>query len=250
MSETLLACERLVIGYGGRGLVPPIDLAVRRGDFVAVVGRNGSGKSTWFRTLVGMQAPVSGRVVRGSARSAYVPQTAGLDSALPVRAREVVAWGRLSGWNFLNPLGGRREHAAVASALERAGATPLAHRRFRELSEGQKQRVLLARVLATEADVVLLDEPTAAMDVVAERETMERLSRLARESAKAVIVITHELSVAREWANQVLFIDREAPASVVGDAATVFCHPAFKRQYGDDYCEHAAQPRRSLGPAV
>src|SRR5215217_8421005 len=98
----LISCDRLVVGYGGTPLLPAFDLHVKRGSFVVVVGRNGSGKSTWFKTLLGMQPPVSGAVVKGAGlRSAYVPQTAAIDSVLPLRAHEVVLWGRLSGWGFL-----------------------------------------------------------------------------------------------------------------------------------------------------
>ncbi|QRK07716.1 metal ABC transporter ATP-binding protein [Archangium violaceum] len=251
-SDLLLCCEDLVIGYQGKALLPPINLQVRRGTFLAVIGRNGSGKSTWFKTLLGLQNPVSGRVFRSGpdVRSAYVPQSSGIDGMLPVRSRELVHWGRLSGWNFLRPFSTQKDRMAVEAALESAGAGPIANRPYRELSEGQKQRALLARVLATEADLVLLDEPTAAMDAVAERETMQRLAELARTQRLAVVVVSHDLRVAAEFANQLLFVDREAPAVVLGDATTVFCHPAFRHQYGDDYCPRHPPSGHPLGPAA
>ncbi|MBU8896884.1 metal ABC transporter ATP-binding protein [Corallococcus sp. H22C18031201] len=222
-------------------MLPPIDLTVRRGQFVAVIGRNGSGKSTWFKTLLGLIEPVSGSVSRAGphVRSAYVPQTSAIDALLPVRTRELTAWGRLSGWNFLRPFAARSDRHAVDTAIDTAGARAIAHRPYRELSEGQKQRALLARVIATEADLVLLDEPTAAMDAVAERETMQRLCALSRERGLGVVVVSHDLIVAAEHADVLLFVDRETSAIVMGDARTVFCHPAFRRQYGDDYCQRA-----------
>jgi ABC-type Mn2+/Zn2+ transport system ATPase subunit len=248
-AELLLSCEELVIGFGGKPLLPPISLQVRRGDFVAVVGRNGSGKSTWFKTLLGLQPPVSGRIVKGrpSLKSAYIPQTAGIDSLLPVRPREMVLWGRLSGWNFLRPFATRDDRRVAEAALDTAGARAFAHRPYRELSEGQKQRALLARVIASEADLVLLDEPTAAMDAVAERETMQRLAALAREQRIGMVVVSHDLAMAAAHADTLLFLDRESPAIVVGDARAVFCHPAFRHQYGDEYCAHASSGSR-LGP--
>ncbi|WIG96578.1 metal ABC transporter ATP-binding protein [Myxococcus sp. SDU36] len=243
--DALLTCEKLVIGYDGKAILPPIDLTIRRGQFVAVVGRNGSGKSTWFRTLLGMQPPVSGTISRASAqvRSAYVPQTSAIDSLLPLRAGELTAWGRLRGWSFLWPFARKADRQAVQSALETAGAKAFAARPYRELSEGQKQRTLLARLVATEADLVLLDEPTAAMDAVAERETMQRLCTLSRERGLGVVVVCHDLEVAAEHADVLVFVDRETSAFVMGDARTVFCHPAFRRQYGDEYCHRAP-----LGP--
>ncbi len=251
-SDLLLCCEDLVVGYNGQPLLPAISLQIRRGTFLSVIGRNGSGKSTWFKTLLGMLPPVSGSVARTSERvkSAYVPQTSGIDALLPVRSRELVQWGRLSGWNFLWPFPKKQDRALVESALDSAGARPIANRPYRDLSGGQKQRALLARVLATEADLVLLDEPTAAMDAVAERETMRRLAELARERRLAVVVVSHDLRVAAEFADQLLFVDREAPAVVLGDANTVFCHPAFRHQYGDEYCPRHPSSGHPLGPAT
>ncbi|WP_309897377.1 metal ABC transporter ATP-binding protein [Archangium sp.] len=246
----LLCCEELVVGYNGKQMLPAIDLQIRRGTFLSVIGRNGSGKSTWFKTLLGMLPPVSGSVARTSERvkSAYVPQTSGIDALLPVRSHELVQWGRLCGWNFLWPFAKKQDRQVVRTALESAGATLIANRPYRDLSEGQKQRALLARVLATEADFVLLDEPTASMDAVAERETMQRLSELTRGPRRlAVVVVSHDLEVAAEFSDQILFVDKDAPAIVLGDPKTVFCHPAFRHKYGDDYCPVHPRAHPPLG---
>ncbi len=239
--ELLLSCEDLAVGFGDKPLLPAFSLQIRRGSFISVVGRNGSGKSTWFKTLLGMLPPVAGRVVKNKPelKCSYVPQTVGIDSVLPMRPKEMVLWGRLAGWNFLNPFASRHDRKVAEAALDTAGAREFALRPYRELSEGQKQRSLLARVLASEAELVLLDEPTAAMDAVAERETMRRLVQLARERNMAVIVVSHDLGLAAEHADTMVFLDRETPSVVVGDSQTVFCHPAFRHQYGDEYCARA-----------
>lgn len=249
--ERLLSCEQLVIGYGGKGLLPPMQVEVARGSFLAVVGRNGSGKSTFFKTLLGLLPPVSGRITKGNpkVKTAYVPQTSSIDPILPVRPKEMVLWGRLSGWNFLRPFTTREDHAVASAALDSAGARPIANRPYRELSEGQKQRTLLARLIATEADMVLLDEPTAAMDAVAERETMQRLAQLTRERRIAVVVVSHDLHVSAEYADSLLFFDKEGGTVVGGDARTVFCHPAFRHQYGDEYCTREPSGK-GLGPVT
>jgi zinc transport system ATP-binding protein len=163
----LLRCDDLVIGYAGRPLLPAFDLEVRRGRILLVVGRNGAGKSTWLKTLLGLVPPVSGRIVRSQPppRMAYIPQSAGLDEILPVRAGRVVSWGRLRRWSFLMPFAGRADHQACRGALEQAAAADLIDQPFHALSGGQQQRVLFARLLASEADLALLDEPTASMDV-------------------------------------------------------------------------------------
>lgn len=232
MSEPeLLRCAGLTLGYGGRALLPPIDLSVRAGEFWAVVGRNGSGKSTWFRTVLGLQAPVAGVVDRcaGKGRYAYVAQRMSFDELWPMTAEEVVTLGLLRRWSFLRPQAG---HARVAEALDAVGATALRHRSFRSLSEGQKQRVLLARMVASGAALALLDEPTAAMDAVAEREAMALLDALRRRFGLAVLVVSHHLEATRAFADRALFLDPDDQAVVVGTAAEVFRHPAFTARYG------------------
>lgn len=228
----LLRCERLVVGHGGRPLLPACDFEVQPGRLTMVLGRNGSGKTTFFRTVLGLLPPVSGRVRRGpGVRLSYVGQGLALDRILPLRARDVVAWGRLTGWSFL----GRRNGGARAAcdrALAEAGAASLADRPFRDLSEGQKQRVLLARMLAAEPQVGFLDEPTAAMDAVAEEEAIAHLSRLARERGLAIVVISHVLGLASRFADEVIFLDRDDGVVVNGPPAVVFQHPSFRRQFG------------------
>lgn len=228
MNESPLSCAGLVVGYGGRALLPPLTVALGRGEFWAVVGRNGSGKTTWFKTMLGLLRPLSGEVRRGGARLSYVPQRTGYDDLWPVTARDVVAMGIERGRSFFVP--GPRP--GVADALAAVGATELGERPFRSLSEGQKQRVLLARVVASHADVVFLDEPTAAMDPVAEQEALVLLDDVRRRFGTTIVVVSHFLGVAREHADRVLFMDRPAQAVVLGAPDDVFAHPVFQARYG------------------
>jgi zinc transport system ATP-binding protein len=230
----LLRASSLVVGWNGEALLPPIDVAVRAGEVLAVVGRNGSGKSTWFKTMLGLTPPVSGSIERAAgARVAYVPQSTALDPLLPLAAIDVVAWGRLSSWSFLRPFASRADRDACRHALAQVGAGDLATRALRELSKGQRQRVMFARLLAAEADVVLLDEPTAAMDAVAEREAAELLLRLARDRGMAVVVVSHDQELPSRWADRVMICDREGGQVVVGSRDEVIAHGAFARHYGE-----------------
>lgn len=243
-TDVLLRCEKLVIGYAGHGLLSPFDLEVRRGRILLVVGRNGAGKSTWLKTLLGLVPPVSGRIASSQPRPrmAYIPQSAGLDDILPVRAGRVVSWGRLRRWGFLIPFAGRADHQACRSALEQAGAASLPEslidKPFHALSGGQQQRVLFARLLASEADLALLDEPTASMDVPGQVEAYERIAWLARERHMAVIVVSHTIGTAAAFADEVLFVDRSGEdrardaAVVRGTPAEVSAHPRFVRVFG------------------
>jgi zinc transport system ATP-binding protein len=243
VTDPLVRCRALEVGHAGAALLPPIDLEVRPGEFWAVIGRNGSGKTSWLRTLLGLLPPVAGKVERknGSIRFAYLPQKAALDEQYPLLAREVVGMGAERGWSFL----GRPRKSAradVERALAEMGVGALAERPFRQLSEGQKQRVLLARVGASSADLAILDEPTSAMDAVAEREAFQLLSELRRRRPLAIVVVSHYLGLLREYADRALLLDRDTPAVVVGSVEQVFSHDAFHHGYGDDACAGRGLP--------
>ncbi len=230
MKPALIQCRGLLVGYEGRAVLPPIDVDVRAGSFVVVAGRNGSGKSTWFRTALGLLPPVGGSLVRAdSVRPTYMPQRMRFDDLTPVTVAQVVGMGTLRGWSFLRPGGG----AQAAAAMERLGITSLAGRTFRSLSEGQKQKVLLARIVASGANIALLDEPTAAMDHAAERETLEVLASLHRELGLAVVVVSHHLAAAVPFATDAIFFDPDAGQVVAGSAREVFRHPAFLARHGE-----------------
>lgn len=240
MSEALIECHDLVVGHDGRPLLPPISLTIRRGDFVAVLGRNGAGKSTWLKTVLRLIPPISGHTTRGvAARLAYVPQVGALDDVVPVRAAEVVLWGSLEGWGFLRPFASRADRTSRDQALDAAQAQEFARRPYRDLSQGQKQRILFARMLALRADVAILDEPTAAMDALAEREALDRLAALASTRSMAIVIVAHDPGVAAEFADRVLFLDRDDQAVVTGDTEAVFADPRFRRHYGEARRRHA-----------
>jgi zinc transport system ATP-binding protein len=230
----LFACQKLRVGISGRAILPAIDMAVSAGQFWAVVGRNGAGKTTWLKTLLGLLPPVSGRVLSaGDVRVSYLPQRSGLDDLYPLLAREVVSLGAERGWSFLGGVGARRHADKVERALAEVGAQELAERPFRSLSEGQKQRVLFARLVAGDAEVAILDEPTSAMDRVAEREAFELIRKLQADHGLAVLVVSHYLSIVREFADRALLLDADAEQVVVGTPQQVFEHPAFRKRYGD-----------------
>lgn len=227
---SVMRCEGLVVGYGGKGLLPPITVSLGKGEFWAVLGRNGSGKTTWFRTMLGLLPAISGAVERApDARVSYVPQRTGFDELWPLTAAQVVELGTHRGWSFVRRTRARDE---VRRALALVGASELERRTFRSLSEGQKQRVLLARLAAARPDVAFLDEPTAAMDAVAEREALETLDHIRKEIGVTIAVVSHDLSVARDFAERALFIDRATPVVVTGSVPEVFASPAFHARYG------------------
>lgn len=228
----LLTCRSLEIGFE-RALLPPVDLAIRAGELWAVVGMNGSGKTTWMRTVLGLEPPVAGTVERAPGlRVAYVPQAASLDPIFPVLVRDVVLMGTLR----RERLGGFTGHAArkaVRTALARVGVAGLEKKAFRDLSGGQRQRVLIARALVSQAQLFFLDEPTSALDRQAEETVLQLIDGLRREPGCAVAVVTHHLQVLRSVADHALLLDREPPSAVAGTAAQVLESAGYRRLFGE-----------------
>ena len=215
--EALVSCVDLVVGHRGKALLPPISLTLRRGEIWAVIGRNGSGKTSFMKSVLSLHPPISGEVrrERGGLRIAYLAQRQAYDDFYPLLARDVVGMGLERQRTFWRrPLRDRDER--IARALARCGAAELAERPFRQLSEGQKQRVLFARVAVGEPDLALLDEPTSAMDLVAERESFELIARLAAELRLSVVIVSHYLGVVRKFADRALLLDRELGSVVQG----------------------------------
>lgn len=230
----LFSCQQLRVGFSGRAILPAIDLTIATGQFWAVVGRNGAGKTTWLKTLLGLLPPVSGSVQSApSVRVCYLPQRSGLDDLYPLLAREVVSLGAERGWSFLGNFNAAQRRKQADRALAEVGGQDLAERPFRSLSEGQKQRVLFARLVAGEAEVAILDEPTSAMDRVAEREAFELIRKLQASHGLAVLVVSHYLSIVREFADRALLLDADAEQVVLGTPQQVFEHEAFRKRYGD-----------------
>lgn len=230
-ASPLIVCDALRVGYSGKPLLPAISLSLEPGQFWAVIGRNGAGKSTFFKTLLGLLPAVGGTCARPdpAVPLAYVPQRYAFDPLTPVTAWDVVEMGLLRGWSFLRP---GADRARVEQALAEVEATDLSGHLFRSLSEGQKQRVLLARVLASGARLVLLDEPTAAMDAVAQKEAMARLDALRRRHGLCVVMVSHHLPIAFRYADRMLFLDPDAAAVLVGTPDHIKHLPAFHQRYG------------------
>jgi iron complex transport system ATP-binding protein len=210
--------ERLTIGYRQRAqkvIAADLSLSLADGELVCLIGPNGAGKTTLIRTLAGMQKPLSGRVMlRGQdisqltpialARMLSVVLTDRIDPGM-LTAREVVALGRHphTGW------GARltdRDHAAVEDAIATVDGRALADRQFRDLSDGERQKIMIARALAQSPSLLILDEPTAFLDLPRRIEVMRVLRKLASERGVAVLVSTHDLDLALRSADRLWLI--------------------------------------------
>ncbi len=194
---SLLRVEALTVEYRKRGVVRDVSFSVHEGDFIAVVGPNGAGKTTLLRAIAGLARPTRGMVTHASAPGsscAYLPQ--GGELPPDFRAREVVELGRIPRQSFWGRQSGA-DRVAVDAALAATKASHLAERCMRELSGGERQRVSLARVLAQESRVLLLDEPLTHLDVEHQLDLLELLAARVRSGGAAVVTL-HDLSLAAE----------------------------------------------------
>ncbi len=212
-------------GYGDRVALESVNLEVPLGALVAVVGPNGGGKSTLLKLIAGMLKPWEGTIEvlgasagREARRVAYVPQAELVDWSFPVNVWTVAMMGR---YPRLGPLRqpGRADHDAVATALERVGMADRAHSPIGALSGGQRRRAFLARALAAEVDLYLLDEPVTGVDVPTQEAIMELLGGEA-EKGKAVVATTHDLGAAVRHFRSVVAINRRIVASGPSDIVT------------------------------
>jgi len=198
-----VAISGLTAGYGDRAAISDVSLSLASGSLTAIFGPNGGGKSTLLKCIAGLMQPWSGSIeVLGAAvgvhaaRVAYVPQAEQVDWSFPIAVDEVVMMGRTP---RIGPFGraGAADRAAVAEALERVDMVDLASRQIGELSGGQRRRVFIARALAADPELYLLDEPVTGVDPVTQEKIMNILDAEAARG-RTVIATTHDLACAAQ----------------------------------------------------
>ena len=235
----VLEADAVSFAYPRQPVLDCTSFSVQPGEFVALVGPNGSGKSTLLRLLLGLARPQSGRVallgepperLRERWRVGYVPQRPVLPDALPATVEEVVASGRLArrGW-------WRRLRADDREAIDHAldSVSLLGHRRhlLTELSGGQQQRAFIAKALASEPDLLVLDEPVAGVDADSQRRFRDSLVRLVRDHGAAVLLVSHELGAVAGDLDRVLVLRRGkivfdgTPAELTAAGVSLGIHP-------------------------
>ena len=203
----ILAFEHADLGYGRRTVLADLNLVLNRGDFLGIVGPNGTGKTTVLKAMLGILKPLSGQLRRDSgARFGYVPQRQFIDEVYPLTVMDVALMGR---YPLLSIFGraSRRDKDFVIECLRHVGIVDLAGRAYRELSGGQKQRTLIARALAGEPQVLILDEPTNDMDIGSEHAIMELLKHLHDKDGITIVMVSHLLNIVANYAKKLALID-------------------------------------------
>ena len=230
----LLDIDTVSAGYEGRSALEAVSMQVTGGQRVAVVGPNGAGKSTLFKVVAGIHRPTTGTVrvsggdPGGHVCIAYIEQNADLNWRFPVTVEDVVAMGRIARVGYLRRLR-RADRAIVATAMERVSITALRRRQIGELSGGQRQRMFIARALAQEAELLMLDEPFAGLDADACRQLESTLDALG--DTVTVLLATHDLGVA-ERMGRVALLNRRLIGC--GPASEVLVADRLTQAYGSN----------------
>ena len=219
----LVDIRKLAFAYRDQRVLEGITLTIRSGEYVGIIGPNGGGKTTLLKLILGMLAPTDGSVHVRIPRHeiGYVPQRAGsIELSFPATVREVVESGRVRprGW-FLR----RDDRTAVDEALATTGVAHLAARRIVTLSGGERQRVLIARALAARPKMLVLDEPTTAVDIMRQEELYAFLRDLHTKAGMTIVVVSHDIDALSHEVSRVICLNRHlvchgAPSEVMKHA--------------------------------
>ncbi len=234
LDQPILALHNVSARYNGHFALEDVSFELIAGEQVAVVGPNGAGKSTLFKLIAGVLPASSGQVtVYGSQPGghiciAYVPQRSQVDWRFPVSVADVVMMGRVGKLGlFRRP--GKKDWDLVHQSLQVVGMDNLARRQIGELSGGQQQRVFIARALAQEAELMLMDEPLTGLDVPSQQDIFEVLAAL-RARRVTVMIATHDLNLAAERFDRVMLLNRRLLG--LGTPAVVFTPERLLLAYG------------------
>jgi zinc transport system ATP-binding protein len=212
MNENVIEIRNLSFSYNGLPVLADVDLDVRAGDFMAMIGPNGGGKTTLIKLMLGLHSAdsgtilVFGRLPRDvSHRIGYVPQDVHINKEFPISVLDVVLMGALNPGRWRSRPS-RADRIAAQNALDKVDMAPFRNRRIGELSGGQKQRVFVARALISEPELLFLDEPTASIDTKGQRDFYVRLEELNKNIT--IIVVSHDLMVVSEYVRSVACVNQ------------------------------------------
>ncbi|API88000.1 peptide transporter [Marinilactibacillus sp. 15R] len=233
--------HQLTVAYDAKPVLWNTSVAFKKGKLTAIVGPNGAGKSTLIKTILDFIKPVTGQIEYfvGKQSSeykeiknhiAYVPQNSTVDWDFPATVLDVVLMGRYGhlGW-FKRPR--KKDKDIAKEMLVKVGMPSFSNRQISQLSGGQRQRVFLARALAQEAEIYMLDEPLAGVDMKTEHIIMDLLKELTKKN-KTVIVVHHDLQTVEEYFDEVIFINQEVLNS--GPVSSVFTKANIEETYRQD----------------
>ena len=253
MSKYIIEVKNLSFSYDKEKVLEDINVGIKKEDFFAIIGPNGGGKSTFLKLLLGILKPDSGsikvfadEVEKNFLKFGYVPQDTGINKNFPIKVLDVVLQGRLGiskkFWGF-----SKEDLRICKEALEKTGVLEFQHKRIAELSGGQRQRVFIARALATDAEILILDEPTASIDSKGQISLYATLKELNKN--KCIITVSHDVNVVLGFANKVAYINKtlflhDSPATNkakilqdIGSSSSHIC--PVELMVNDNMCLHS-----------
>jgi ABC-type Mn2+/Zn2+ transport system ATPase subunit len=234
----ILEVDNLTVKYNGKYALEDVSFSVQQGERVAIVGPNGAGKSTLFQALVGLLHPTSGTLNANGAEFGYVTQRSVVDWSFPVTVHDTVMMGRIAKMGWLR---WQRPHdrEIVRQCLSQVGMLEYANTQIAQLSGGQQQRVFIARALAQEATILLMDEPFSGVDAPSTEAIMEIVEHLP-DHGVTVLVSTHDLNLAAERFDRLALLNRHMiaygpPQEVINSQSLAAAYGGQALWQGDDY---------------
>ena len=209
----LIKCENVSVGYEGQTVVKDLDFQIDAGDYLCIVGENGSGKSTLVKSLLGLKSVEKGQILFGDGlrqnEIGYLPQQTDVQKDFPASVYEVVLSGRLNS-KGIRPFYTAADRKTAYEKMRMLGIEDLSRQCFRDLSGGQKQRVLLARALCATKTLLLLDEPVTGLEPIVTAEFYELIQKINQEAGIAVVMVSHDIESAVEYATHILHLQETA----------------------------------------
>ncbi|MDZ7289509.1 MAG: metal ABC transporter ATP-binding protein [candidate division KSB1 bacterium] len=214
MCIPVIEFKDVMLGYNGRAILSSLNFDICAGDFLGIVGPNGTGKSTILKGILGILEPMRGVIVRNHKNDTentkhsfgYVPQRGQLDEIFPLTVAEVVMMGRYAQIGlFKRP--SSQDQQKTAESLSHLGIADLADKPYADLSGGQKQRTLIARALVGEPSVLVLDEPTDGLDLFSQKSILDLVSRLHEEYKLTIIMVSHQLDAVATYVKRLALVD-------------------------------------------
>ena len=198
----MVEIKNLTFKYNNEIILENINLKIEKYDYVALIGPNGGGKTTLIKLILGLLKPTSGKIILNTKKIGYVPQYTNFSLDIPIRVIDVVLQGRLNKFKFFY---NEKDKKIALEKLSLVGMSEFKNKKISDLSGGQRQRVLIARALVNEPDILILDEPTSAIDIKGQKEIYKILKNLNITK----LIISHDINILLEGVNKVAWISKK-----------------------------------------